>query len=170
MNNLQWFIKKTPIGSLRVEFSERDIVACRWIKDHPITLTDKNFLSGKIIKIAIGIEKEIDAYFQGKLTSFSIPVNPSGTEFEMKVWKELLKIPYGCTATYREIAERIGDPKSVRAVGMACKKNPIGLFIPCHRVVGSGGTWGGYNGGIEKKLFLLEMECNASGLFLYPND
>ena len=87
---------------------------------------------------------------------------PKGTEFQQKVWKALQEIPYGETRTYGEIAAAIGNPKAARAVGMANNKNPIGIIIPCHRVVGANGKLVGYAGGMEKKEFLLELERNNS--------
>ncbi|MBR2062235.1 MAG: methylated-DNA--[Anaerotignum sp.] len=83
---------------------------------------------------------------------------PKGTEFQQKVWKALTEIPYGETRTYGEIAAAVGNPKAARAVGMANNKNPIGIIIPCHRVVGANGKLVGYAGGMEKKAFLLELE------------
>jgi methylated-DNA-[protein]-cysteine S-methyltransferase len=97
-------------------------------------------------------------YFYGKTIAFDIPLNPEGTEFQQKVWNELLKIPYGETITYMELAVRLGDPKAVRAVGTANGRNPISVIIPCHRVIGAGNKLTGYAGGIWRKKLLLENE------------
>lgn len=105
---------------------------------------------------------QIKEYFDGNRNSFDIPISANGTEFQIKVWKELLKIPYGKTATYKEIAENIGNKNASRAVGMANNKNPIAIIIPCHRVIGSNGNLTGYAGGIEMKKYLLDLERQNS--------
>ena len=102
--------------------------------------------------------RQLTAYFEGKLTAFDLPIHLEGSPFQVKVWQELLKIPYGTTITYRKLAERVGDVKSIRAVGRANGQNPIPIIVPCHRVIGSNGKLIGYGGGIEKKLFLLKLE------------
>lgn len=102
--------------------------------------------------------RQLTAYFDGKLTTFDLPIHLVGSPFQVKVWQELLKIPYGTTITYRQLAERVGDVKSIRAVGRANGQNPIPIIVPCHRVMGSNGKLIGYGGGIEKKLFLLKLE------------
>lgn len=101
---------------------------------------------------------ELLEYFRGERKHFSVPVNPKGTEFQKKVWKALQEIPYGETRSYKEIAERTGNPKACRAVGMANNRNPIAIIIPCHRVVGADGTLTGYAGGLDVKKYLLDME------------
>lgn len=102
--------------------------------------------------------EQLDAYFAGSLTQFDIPIAPRGTAFQEAVWKALLAIPYGTTATYAEIARRLGKPAAVRAVGAANGRNPISIVIPCHRVVGSGGSLVGYAGGLDRKRRLLDLE------------
>ncbi len=104
------------------------------------------------------VKKQLDEYFQGRRKIFDIPLNPKGTEFQMRVWKALLKIPYGKTVTYKKLAGIIGSEKAYRAVGMANNKNPVPIIIPCHRVIGSDGSLTGYAGGLEikRKLLLLE--------------
>ncbi len=101
---------------------------------------------------------ELDAYLAGKLKSFSVPLSPCGTPFMLSVWREISVIPYGSTATYRDIAIACGHERAVRAVGTACRKNPLPVFIPCHRVVGSDGHLTGYRGGLFLKNILLDLE------------
>ncbi|MCL1863630.1 MAG: methylated-DNA--[protein]-cysteine S-methyltransferase [Defluviitaleaceae bacterium] len=103
-------------------------------------------------------EKELDAYFAGKLRDFSVPIKPKGTAFRMKVWEELQRIPYGEVISYKELAKRIENPAAVRAVGGANHHNPINIIIPCHRVIGANGKLTGYGGGLDKKEFLLNLE------------
>ncbi len=102
--------------------------------------------------------KELGEYFAGKRTVFTFPMEPAGTPFQHSVWEALLKIPYGKTVTYGQIAMAVGNPKGARAVGMACNKNPIWIAVPCHRVIGSNGSLTGYALGTGMKAKLLELE------------
>ncbi len=104
---------------------------------------------------------QLRAYFAGELTDFDLALAPAGAPFQQRVWAELLKIPYGSTISYGEMARRIGAPKASRAVGAANGANPIPIIIPCHRVIGSDGKLTGYGGGIERKKFLLELEAET---------
>ena len=101
---------------------------------------------------------QLDEYFQGKRTTFSLPFKLTGTPFELAVWKELQNIPYGQTTSYKEISQKINKPKAYRAVGVANNKNPLPIIIPCHRVIGSNGKLIGYAGGLKLKNYLLELE------------
>ena len=101
---------------------------------------------------------QLDEYFQGKRTTFSLPFKLTGTPFQLAVWKELQNIPYGQTTSYKEIAQKINKPKACRAVGMANNKNPLPIIIPCHRVIGSNGKLIGYAGGLKLKNYLLKLE------------
>lgn len=101
---------------------------------------------------------QLDEYFQGKRTVFSLPFKLTGTPFQLAVWKELQNIPYGKTTSYKEIAQKINKPKAYRAVGMANNKNPLPIIIPCHRVISSNGKLIGYAGGLKLKNYLLELE------------
>ncbi len=102
--------------------------------------------------------RQLDEYFAGRRREFDLPLNPSGTEFQRRVWGELLKIPYGQTRTYGQIAAAAGNPRASRAVGMANNRNPIAVIVPCHRVVGADGTLTGYAGGLGNKETLLRLE------------
>ncbi|OUP77814.1 MULTISPECIES: methylated-DNA--[protein]-cysteine S-methyltransferase [unclassified Thomasclavelia] len=102
--------------------------------------------------------KQLQEYFNKQRTSFTLPLAMEGSEFQLKVWNQLLKIPYGKTATYQNIAMAIGNKKASRAVGMANNKNRIMIVIPCHRVIGSNGSLTGYYGGLEMKQMLLDLE------------
>ena len=106
--------------------------------------------------------KQLDEYFAGNRKQFDIPIKLEGTDFQIKVWKELLKIPYGETCSYLDIAKRIGNPKASRAVGMANNKNKIIIIVPCHRVIGSNKKLVGYACGLEVKEKLLELERKNS--------
>ena len=104
-------------------------------------------------------------YFAGERREFELPLAPEGTPFMRRVWAELVKVPYGATATYGEIAERIGNPGGSRAVGLANNRNPIAIIIPCHRIIGSSGKLVGYAGGVELKERLLALESGSPLLF-----
>ncbi|MGA5195423.1 methylated-DNA--[protein]-cysteine S-methyltransferase [Streptomyces exfoliatus] len=112
--------------------------------------------------------RQLDAYFAGELTEFDLPLHLIGTPFQVRVWEQLLRIPYGETRTYGELAEELGNPAASRAVGLANGKNPIGIIVPCHRVIGAGGGLTGYGGGLDRKQRLLAFESGAAepaGLF-----
>ncbi len=102
--------------------------------------------------------RQLKSYFAGELKEFSLPLEPSGTDFMKQVWTALCGIPYGKTATYGEIAGKVGRPKAARAVGLANNRNPIPIFIPCHRVIGADGSLTGYAGGLDMKKKLLDLE------------
>ena len=103
-------------------------------------------------------KEQLGNYFAGNTLAFNLPLFPEGTEFQKKVWAELLRIPYGETITYMELAVRLGDVKAIRAVGTANGRNPIAIVIPCHRVIGAGNKLTGYAGGVWRKKLLLELE------------
>lgn len=102
--------------------------------------------------------EELEEYAKGSRREFSLPLRAKGTGFQKRVWEELCKVGYAETVSYKEIAERIGNPKAVRAVGMANNRNPISIVVPCHRVIGKNGKLIGYGGGLERKAFLLDLE------------
>lgn len=136
-----------------------------------VALTDLHMTAGKYVPL-IGKDwvrddrlplftqtrRELDAYFQGKLRVFTMPLAPRGTDFQKRAWIALTKIPYGETRTYGQQAHSIGQPSAVRAIGAANGKNPIGIIVPCHRVIGANGTLTGYAGGLHNKEFLLKLE------------
>lgn len=105
---------------------------------------------------------QMELYFAGRLTVFDLPLAARGTDFQKSVWDELVRIPFGETISYGELATRIGNPSASRAVGLANGRNPIGIIVPCHRVIGAGGSLTGYGGGLERKQTLLEHEKKFS--------
>lgn len=119
-------------------------------KSHP-TKNDSSDILSKALS-------QLEEYFNGNRTSFSLPLSPGGTDFQQSVWSTLQQIPFGQTISYGELAERLGDPNKVRAVGMANGKNPIPIIIPCHRVIGADNSLVGYSGGIDRKKYLLQHE------------
>ena len=105
---------------------------------------------------------ELDAYFAGQLTAFTVPVAPRGTPFQTRVWAALVGIPHGTTISYGEQARRLGVPNASRAVGAANGRNPVSIVVPCHRVIGGNGSLTGYGGGLERKKWLLDFEAQRS--------
>lgn len=102
--------------------------------------------------------KQLESYFSGELKEFTLPLEPCGTTFMKQVWAALCEIPYGKTVSYGDVAGKVGKPKAARAVGLANNRNPIPIFIPCHRVIGADGSLTGYRGGLEVKKKLLDLE------------
>ena len=143
---------ETDAGRIRMTYEGEVLLSLGFCRD-AAGEDRKNAFSDAVIL-------QIREYLTGCRKTFTIPYKLSGTPFQMLVWQELEKIPYGETASYGEIARRIGRPKAVRAVGGACNRNPVGIIVPCHRVVGADGSLTGYAGGlaVKKKLLALERE------------
>ncbi|REE80865.1 methylated-DNA-[protein]-cysteine S-methyltransferase [Lutibacter oceani] len=151
MNQIQITYYKTPIGTAKIVGDENGISSVSVLDD--AIETSKN--TPKCLQDCV---KQLDEYFKGERTLFSLKLNPKGTEFQKKVWNELLQVPYGKTRTYLEQTKKLGDVKAIRAVASANGKNPIWIIIPCHRIIGSDGSLTGYAGGIWRKKWLLEHE------------
>ncbi|MFC9255658.1 methylated-DNA--[protein]-cysteine S-methyltransferase [Amycolatopsis thailandensis] len=115
--------------------------------------------------IFVETEKQLKEYFAGQRQDFDLSLSLGGTDFQRMVWEGLLGIPYGETVSYGELADRLGRPTASRAVGLANGKNPIGIIVPCHRVIGSNGDLTGYGGGVERKRHLLDFERGGVALF-----
>ncbi|MDF2611745.1 MAG: ogt [Lachnospiraceae bacterium] len=151
MKNTYYY--ETQIGKIAISEDGSGITNIDLITEKPINLEDLRETS--LIKKAAG---QLQEYFDGKRKVFELPLNPSGTEFQNKVWEALKTIPYGERWSYKQVAESIGKPNAARAVGMANNKNPIMIVIPCHRVVGAKGDLVGYAGGLHIKEMLLKLE------------
>jgi methylated-DNA-[protein]-cysteine S-methyltransferase len=147
------FVYETEIGKLAIADNGKAITELYF--KNKIDVEGKNIEETELIKKAFNEFKE---YLSGARKNFDIPLEPEGTEFQLKVWEALKSIPYGETCSYKDIAEKVGSPKAYRAVGLANNKNPISIFIPCHRVIGSNGKLIGYGGGLDVKEFLLKLE------------
>ena len=102
--------------------------------------------------------EQVEAYFKGRLTRFDLPLDMEGTPFQQTVWQALLDVPFGRTASYQQVADAVGNPKAVRAVGAANGQNPVSIIVPCHRIIGKNGSLTGYGGGIWRKEWLLRHE------------
>ncbi|MBI3864799.1 MAG: methylated-DNA--[protein]-cysteine S-methyltransferase [Planctomycetia bacterium] len=146
----------SPIGSLLL-VSNDDSLTGLYMTDHSGGPERQSAWQRDESRFAEVCE-QLAAYFAGNLRNFDVPVEPAGTEFQLKVWNELRQIPYGETISYGELARRIDQPAASRAVGRANGQNPISIIIPCHRVIGSNGTLTGYGGGLDRKRWLLDHE------------
>lgn len=146
-------IMETSQGPLTIVASEKGVQALFWDSKYPSSADwqyDPSFLRKT--------RQQLTEYFSGQRQNFELPLDPIGTPFQQRVWQELCKIPYGECISYRQLAERVGSPKGYRAVGNANGKNPITIIQPCHRVIASDGTLGGYSAGLDRKRFLLGLE------------
>ena len=149
---------QSPVGELKLIASDNGLAAILWENDNPERVRLSLVVEDNNHPILVETERQLQAYFAGKLTSFSLKLDSKGTEFQKKVWAALLTIPFGETRSYGQIAQQIKNPKAVRAVGAANGKNPISIIAPCHRVIGSTGKLTGFAGGLEIKARLLALE------------
>jgi O-6-methylguanine DNA methyltransferase len=163
---LYYHVMKSPLGLLFLSASDRGLCAVHYMDKRSLkrTLAKENerypgaAWTPSLVRLK-NVVDQLNAYFLGTLTDFRIPVDPVGKPFQMRVWEELRKIPYGETRSYGEIAKLLGQPRSARAVGLANHDNPIAIIVPCHRVVGADGRLTGYGGGLPRKRWLLQHEA-----------
>lgn len=148
----------TPVGQLRLIAHDQALLAVLWDNEQPKWVQQAKLSLDSEHKILLQARQQLDEYFQGTRQQFELPLEFAGTDFQKQVWAELLKIPYGDTRSYLQIAQAIGRPKAMRAVGAANGKNPISIITPCHRVIGARGALTGFAGGLENKTILLELE------------
>jgi len=148
-------IYHSPIGSLKITADNQYLLAISFDGQNATPQS-----ANPVINQAIA---ELEAYFAGKLNTFSVPYKLTGTDFQNRVWTELSKIPFGKTISYSTLASNLGDLKSIRAAGTANGKNKLPIIIPCHRVIGKDGSLVGFSGGIERKKWLLKHEGVIQG-------
>jgi methylated-DNA-[protein]-cysteine S-methyltransferase len=150
---------KTPLGITKIIGDENGISV--------ISVSDEGDISVTIPPILQEAVSQLNDYFDGKRIDFNFKLNPLGTEFQQKVWKGLLEIPFGKTMSYLELSKKLGDVKAIRAVASANGKNQLWIVVPCHRVIGTDGSLTGYAGGLWRKKWLLEHEnpTNQESLF-----
>ena len=141
---------KTPLGFAELKGDENGLSS--------ISVFDEEKVGDIIPEILEDAVYQLNEYFAGDRKVFQLTLNPNGTDFQKKVWKELLEIPYGKTISYLELSKKLGDVKAIRAVAAANGKNPLWIVVPCHRVIGSNGDLVGYAGGLHRKKWLLEHE------------
>jgi len=155
---VRYSIIDSPLGSLTLASSSRGLVSVQF----GLHMPSDGVIDDAANLVAI---EQLREYFDGRLTHFDLPLDVSGTPFQLAVWGELQKIPYGSTCSYIDIARSLGKPGAARAVGMANHENPIAVIIPCHRVVGADGSLTGYAGGLHLKQQLLGIETQTQLLF-----
>lgn len=141
---------QSPTGVLRIEADDTSVLS--------VSFEDSPSDTVRLNNILIETVSQLAEYFQGSRKEFTVPVNPAGTEFQQRVWKQLQTVPFGKTRTYQSQAKEMGDVKAIRAVAAANGQNPIAIIIPCHRIIGSDGSLTGYAGGVQKKEWLLQHE------------
>ncbi len=151
-------VRETAIGPIGIEGDEVSITGL-YLPNKAAALSRSKEDETPIIREAF---RQLELYLDGQLREFDLPLKPEGTPFMKRVWEKLVKVPYGKTASYKDLAIAAGSPKATRAVGMANARNPIAIFIPCHRVIGSSGNLVGFGGGLELKSWLLELEARNS--------
>ena len=140
----------SPLGITKIEGDENGIAI--------ISVLAEGIISKEIPTELQDAVKQLEDYFEGSRQEFTLKLNPQGTDFQKKVWQELLNIPFGKTISYLDLAKKLGDVKSIRAAASANGKNPLWIVIPCHRVIGTDGSLTGYAGGLWRKQWLLEHE------------
>ena len=144
-------IVKTPLGFAKLEGDEHGLSSLT-VLNNDITISN---IIPEILEDGV---RQLEEYFNGELTDFSLKLNPQGTDFQKRVWNALLAIPYGKTSSYLQLSKDLGDVKAIRAVANANGKNPLWIIVPCHRVIGSDGSLTGYAGGLHRKQWLIEHE------------
>jgi len=156
---LFWNQIKSPIGNVFFVWKREGVLLVSFVEGNYAELLS-SFIKYdfRIIRSTSPLEIQLKEYFEGVRKSFDLNLVVKGTAYQEKVWKELLKVPYGKTISYEELARRVGNPRGARSIGMALHLNPIGIVIPCHRVIMSSGEIGGYASGVHRKKWLLEHE------------
>jgi methylated-DNA-[protein]-cysteine S-methyltransferase len=152
------YLPETPVGPLRLCFTERGLAALEFAGEGS-SAPEPDSPPAHLQPFVEAAKRELTAYFQGAPTDFAaLTLDPRGTPFQLRVWQELRRIPWGQTISYGEQARRVGNPKASRAVGQANAVNPIPLITPCHRVIAGDGSLGGYSSGLDRKRWLLRHE------------
>jgi methylated-DNA-[protein]-cysteine S-methyltransferase len=151
---------QSPLGLTEIKADDKYVTSIRLIKSTDEILPEKD--SDALLPHVRQCIIELDEYFAGVRKDFTIPIKQSGTEFQQKAWLQLLKIPYGTTISYIEMARRMGNSKLMRAVGGANHRNKLWIVVPCHRVIGADGSLTGYGGGLECEQWLLQHEAKNS--------
>ena len=151
-------VVSTPVGALTLVASADGLAAILWENDDPARVRLDIVGTEDSNPVVVETARQLGEYFAGRRTAFDLTLDFTGTDFQKKVWRALLTIPFGETRTYAQIARQIGSPSAVRAVGAANGKNPISIVAPCHRVIGSNGKLTGFAGGLDAKAYLLRLE------------
>lgn len=151
----------SQVGRLQLIADEQYLLGVVWQHEHIRRFANLQYDIVKHHPILDTTIQQLQEYFAQQRQSFDLPISLQGTDFQIDVWNALTTIPYGETRSYQDIAQQIGRPKAVRAVGMTNGQNPLSIIVPCHRVIGKNGKMVGFGGGIEHKITLLQIEANA---------
>ena len=149
----------SPIGIIKIKISGSYISELLYVNDKPVVASNTIELSAEEKRVLQKCITQLDEYFSGKRKLFDLPIQQEGSAFQQKVWSELVKIPFGKTISYLQLAQRLGDTKSIRAAASANGRNKLNIVVPCHRVIGSDGSLIGYGGGLPRKKWLLDHEA-----------
>jgi methylated-DNA-[protein]-cysteine S-methyltransferase len=152
---------KSPQGDLMLVANESKLTGLYFVRPGRIPAAQKTWTRDPKHPVLREAARQLNEFFAGKRTTFSIPLHFVGTDFQQRVWQEIARIPHGKTISYSELATRAGKPRAIRAAGTNTGKNPLSIVIPCHRVMGKDGTMTGFGGGLEWKRYLLELEGHS---------
>jgi methylated-DNA-[protein]-cysteine S-methyltransferase len=148
---------QSPVGSLLLAGDDDALRVIHFVRDRDVLPLDAAW-EEKDTALLRETRRQLDEYFSGQRRRFQLPLAPSGSTFQQRVWRALLEVPYGTTCSYADLARRLGDLRATRAVGAANGRNPIPIVVPCHRVIGADGSLIGYGGGLDVKRYLLSLE------------
>ncbi len=161
---MRYHLCPSPLGDLLLVASAQGLTGLYFIDQQYLPQKTADWIRDDEWPAFVTARSQLAGYFAGERRAFELPLAPAGTPFQQAVWMKLREIPYGATTSYGVIAARLGQPTASRAVGAANGRNPIGIIVPCHRVIGRSGTLTGYAGGLERKQALLELEGAAFNL------
>jgi methylated-DNA-[protein]-cysteine S-methyltransferase len=156
--SLSYKVSPSPIGPLKLVASNRGLVGILWENDNPRRVLLSELVERPEHPVLVRTERELNEYFTGMRSGFTVPLDMRGTPFQRQVWEALLGVPLGETRMYGQLAIQLGNPKATRAVGAANGRNPIAILVPCHRVIGHSGKLTGFAGGLDAKAYLLKLE------------
>jgi methylated-DNA-[protein]-cysteine S-methyltransferase len=166
--NYHYKTMDSVVGKLKLVATDKGLAAILWENDSPKRVRLSPVSENQKHLVLEETEKQLNEYFDGKRKSFSVKLDPKGTDFQNQVWQALLTIPFGETRSYGQIAKQIGNARAVRAVGAASGRNPLSIVVPCHRVIGASGQLTGFAGGLDIKERLLSLEDKTGAKKLKP--
>jgi len=166
METLHYSRMNSPLGPLLVGLSTEGLAVLSFGHQLPPSVAGKRVEWQESTDATTGVQRQLEEYFCGRRREFTLTLDLRGTDFQKRCWEELLRIPYGETRSYAEIARSVGSPRAYRAVGQSNHHNPVAIVVPCHRVLASGKSLGGYGGGLAAKAFLLRLEGAEFGVEL----
>lgn len=161
---IRYALMDSPLGTLLLSSEDGALCGVHFVGQKHEARIEPTWVEAADDALLVSARRQLEEYFAGVRRSFDLPLAPRGTAFQQKVWEALLEIAFGATMSYRDISRRVGKASAMRAIGAAVGRNPIGIIIPCHRVIGSDGSLTGYAGGLERKRHLLALEAGPFAL------